>query len=166
MSSGLYLLRQSRNYLGGFALSVAYNHQCYHYTIERDLNEKFAIAGGRSHRTPLDVINFHSQESDGLICLLRKPCNRPHGVEPKIGAFEDIKEKLIRHYVQETWKLKVSTRPVFIFKIFYYIGTFAPTFALFISKVLVRFRICIACHALVPIISHLSVKSVQPTSKG
>ncbi|XP_062870169.1 tyrosine-protein kinase SYK [Trichomycterus rosablanca] len=106
MSNGLYLLRQSRNYLGGFALSVAYNHQCFHYTIEKELNETFVIAGGKWHRTPVDVIDYHSQELDGLVCLLKKPCTRPHGVEPKIGAFEDIKEKLIRHYVQETWKLK------------------------------------------------------------
>uniref|UniRef100_A0A3B1JF59 Tyrosine-protein kinase n=2 Tax=Astyanax mexicanus TaxID=7994 RepID=A0A3B1JF59_ASTMX len=106
MSDGLYLLRQSRNYLGGFALSVAYNRQCYHYTIEKELNETFAIVGGKSHRTPQDVIEYHSQESDGLICLLKKPCNRPRGVQPKVGAFEDVKEKLIRQYVTQTWNLQ------------------------------------------------------------
>uniref|UniRef100_A0A8B9JMZ0 SH2 domain-containing protein n=1 Tax=Astyanax mexicanus TaxID=7994 RepID=A0A8B9JMZ0_ASTMX len=109
MSDGLYLLRQSRNYLGGFALSVAYNRQCYHYTIEKELNETFAIVGGKSHRTPQDVIEYHSQESDGLICLLKKPCNRPRGVQPKVGAFEDVKEKLIRQYVTQTWNLQVSS---------------------------------------------------------
>ncbi|KAM9456596.1 tyrosine-protein kinase SYK isoform 3-T4 [Clarias gariepinus] len=106
MSNGLYLLRQSRNYLGGFALSVAYNHQSYHYTIEREMNDTYAIAGGKSHRTPVDVVEYHAQESDGLVCLLKKPCNRPRGVEPKVGAFEDLKEQLIRQYVQHTWKLK------------------------------------------------------------
>ncbi|XP_060751453.1 tyrosine-protein kinase SYK isoform X4 [Tachysurus vachellii] len=106
MSNGLYLLRQSRSYLGGFALSVAYNHQCYHYTIEREMNDTYAIAGGKSHRTPVDVVDYHAQETDGLVCLLKKPCNRPRGVEPKVGAFEDLKEKLIRQYVQHTWKLK------------------------------------------------------------
>uniref|UniRef100_A0A452UNC0 Tyrosine-protein kinase n=1 Tax=Ursus maritimus TaxID=29073 RepID=A0A452UNC0_URSMA len=35
MSDGLYLLRQSRNYLGGFALSVAHGRKAHHYTIER-----------------------------------------------------------------------------------------------------------------------------------
>ncbi|KAK3550267.1 hypothetical protein QTP86_021325 [Hemibagrus guttatus] len=106
MSNGLYLLRQSRNYLGGFALSVAHSHQCYHYTIEREMNDTYAIAGGKSHRSPVDVVEYHAQESDGLVCLLKKPCNRPRGVEPKVGAFEDLKEKLIRQYVQQTWKLK------------------------------------------------------------
>ncbi|XP_063066623.1 tyrosine-protein kinase SYK isoform X1 [Engraulis encrasicolus] len=105
MSDGLYLMRQSRNYLGGFALSVAYGRQVYHYTIERELNDTYAIAGGKSHRNPVDVIDYHAQEADGLICLLRKPMNRPKGMEPKVGAFEDLKEELIRQYVKQTWSL-------------------------------------------------------------
>ncbi|KAI2660124.1 Tyrosine-protein kinase SYK [Labeo rohita] len=85
---GLYLLRQSRSFLGGFALSVAYGRQFYHYTIEREMNDTYAIAGGKSHRTPIDVIDYHSQESDGLVCLLKKPFNRPRGTEPKGSALE------------------------------------------------------------------------------
>lgn len=105
---GLYLLRQSRSFLGGYALSLSYGRQFYHYTIERELNDTYAIAGGKSHRTPIDVINYHSQESDGLICLLKKPFHRPRGTEPKVGPFEDLKEQLIRQYVEQTWNLKGS----------------------------------------------------------
>ncbi|XP_071773658.2 tyrosine-protein kinase SYK isoform X1 [Centroberyx gerrardi] len=106
MANGLYLLRQSRNYLGGFALSVAYTHHCYHYTIEREPNDTYAIAGGKSHRNPVDVIDYHSQEMDGLVCVLKKPCNRPKNMQPKVGPFEDLKEKLIREYVKQTWNLQ------------------------------------------------------------
>lgn len=106
MGNGLYLLRQSRNYLGGFALSVSHSGRCYHYTIERQPNEMYAIAGGKSHRNPVDVIDYHSQEMDGLVCLLRKPCNRPKNMQPKVGPFEDLKEKLIREYVKQTWNLQ------------------------------------------------------------
>uniref|UniRef100_A0A671Y1R4 Tyrosine-protein kinase SYK n=1 Tax=Sparus aurata TaxID=8175 RepID=A0A671Y1R4_SPAAU len=106
MSNGLYLLRQSRNYLGGFALSVSYSGRCYHYTIEKAPNETYAIAGGKSHRIPVDVIDYHSQEMDGLVCLLKKPCNRPKNMQPKVGPFEDLKEKLIREYVKQTWNLQ------------------------------------------------------------
>uniref|UniRef100_UPI0037E902DD tyrosine-protein kinase SYK isoform X2 n=1 Tax=Semicossyphus pulcher TaxID=241346 RepID=UPI0037E902DD len=104
--NGLYLLRQSRNYLGGFALSVLHASRCYHYTIEREPNETYAIAGGKSHRSPEDVIDYHSQETDGLVCLLKKPCNRPKNMQPKVGPFEDLKEKLIREYVKQTWNLQ------------------------------------------------------------
>ncbi|XP_051764696.1 tyrosine-protein kinase SYK isoform X4 [Ctenopharyngodon idella] len=105
---GLYLLRQSRSFLGGYALSVSYGRQFYHYTIEREMNDMYAIAGGKSHRTPIDVIDYHSQESDGLICLLKKPFPRPRGTEPKVGPFEDLKEQLIRQYVKQTWNLQGS----------------------------------------------------------
>uniref|UniRef100_H3CNS0 Tyrosine-protein kinase n=1 Tax=Tetraodon nigroviridis TaxID=99883 RepID=H3CNS0_TETNG len=106
MADGLYLLRQSRNNLGGFALSVSSSGRSYHYSIERQANETYAIPGGKSHQDPVDVIDYHSQVMDGLVTLLKKPCNRPKNVKPKVGLFEDIKEKLIREYVQQTWNLQ------------------------------------------------------------
>ncbi|KAJ7335628.1 hypothetical protein JRQ81_013569 [Phrynocephalus forsythii] len=106
LSDGLYLLRQSRNYLGGFALSLAHDGRVYHYTIEREISGTYAITGGRSHRSPVELINYHSDEVDGLVCLLRRPCNRPPGVEPKTSQFEDLKENLIREYVKKTWNLQ------------------------------------------------------------
>ncbi|KAG7280790.1 hypothetical protein CRUP_035455, partial [Coryphaenoides rupestris] len=105
MANGSYLLRQSRNYLGGFALSVSYMHKCYHYTIERGSDNRYAIVGGKSHQSPVDVMDYHSQEMDGLVCLLKKPCNRPKNMQPKVGPFEDLKERLIREYVKQTWNL-------------------------------------------------------------
>ena len=110
MSDGLYLLRQSRNYLGGFALSVAHDRKAHHYTIERELNGTYAITGGRAHGSPAELCHYHSQELDGLICLLKKPFNRPPGVQPKTGPFEDLKENLIREYVKQTWNLQVGGR--------------------------------------------------------
>lgn len=107
-ANGLYLLRQSRNNLGSFALSVSFSGRCYHYSIERQANETFAIPGGKSHRDPLEVIDYHAQVADGLVALLKRPCNRPRNVQPKVGLFEDMKEKLIREYVQQTWNLQVS----------------------------------------------------------
>ncbi|KAM8871570.1 tyrosine-protein kinase SYK isoform 2-T4 [Synchiropus picturatus] len=105
LSSGLYLLRQSRNHLGGFALSLSHSGRCYHYTIERQPNERYAIAGGKSHSSPVGVIDFHSQETDGLVCLLKKPCNRPSNMQPKVGRFEDLKEQMILEFVKQTWNL-------------------------------------------------------------
>uniref|UniRef100_A0A8C5LH00 Tyrosine-protein kinase n=1 Tax=Leptobrachium leishanense TaxID=445787 RepID=A0A8C5LH00_9ANUR len=105
-SDGLYLLRQSRSYLGGYALSVAHGKKYYHYTIERELSGTYAIAGGISHISPTELCQYHTQESSGLVSLLKKPYNRPTGVQPKIGPFEDLKENLIREYVRNTWNLE------------------------------------------------------------
>ncbi|XP_075067242.1 tyrosine-protein kinase SYK isoform X2 [Mixophyes fleayi] len=106
MSDGLYLLRQSRSYLGGYALSVSHGRKFYHYTIERELSGTYAIVGGMSHSSPAELCNYHTYESSGLVCLLKRPCNRPSNVQPKIGPFEDLKEHLIREYVQQTWNLQ------------------------------------------------------------
>ncbi|XP_044129257.1 tyrosine-protein kinase SYK isoform X1 [Bufo gargarizans] len=106
LSDGLYLLRQSRSYLGGYALSVSHSRKYYHYTIERELSGTYAITGGISHNSPTELCNYHTHESSGLVCLLKKPCSRPSGVQPKIGPFEDLKENLIREYVQQTWNLQ------------------------------------------------------------
>ncbi|XP_063769749.1 tyrosine-protein kinase SYK isoform X2 [Pseudophryne corroboree] len=106
MSDGLYLLRQSRSYLGGCALSVSHGRKFYHYTIERELSGMYAIVGGISHNSPAELCNYHTHESSGLICLLKRPCNRPSNVQPKIGPFEDLKENLIREYVRQTWNLQ------------------------------------------------------------
>lgn len=108
MVNGLYLLRQSRNNLGGFALSVSFSDRCYHYSIERQANETYAIPGGKTHKHTVDVIDYHSQVMDGLVSLLKRPCNRPKNMKPKVGLFEDMKEKLIREYVQQTWNLQVG----------------------------------------------------------
>lgn len=107
MSNGLYLLRKSRHFLGGYALSLVYDSKVYHYTIEGEMNGSYAIAGGRSHRSPAELINYHSDEVDGLICLLKKPYNRPPGVELKTSPFEDLKDNLIKEYVKQTWNLQV-----------------------------------------------------------
>lgn len=111
MSDGLYLLRQSRNYLGGFALSVAHGRKAHHYAIEREMNGTYAIAGGRTHGSPAELCRYHTQESDGLVCLLKEPFHRPPGVQPKTGPFEDLKESLIRDYVKQTWNLQVRPGP-------------------------------------------------------
>ncbi|KAB1277086.1 Tyrosine-protein kinase SYK [Camelus dromedarius] len=102
-SDGLYLLRQSRTYLGGFALSAAHEHR---HTIERELNGLYAISGGRAHSSPAELCACHSQELDGLVCVLTKPVHRPPGVQPRSGPFEDLKENLIRDYMKQTWNLQ------------------------------------------------------------
>ncbi|XP_061443933.1 tyrosine-protein kinase SYK-like [Rhineura floridana] len=105
LSDGLYLLRQSRNYLGVFALSLVHDSKVYHYIIEREKSGTYAITGGKSHQSPVELIHYHSDEVDGLVCLLKKPCHRPPGVEPKTSQFEDLKENLIRDYAKRRWNL-------------------------------------------------------------
>ncbi|XP_053905771.1 tyrosine-protein kinase ZAP-70 isoform X1 [Cuculus canorus] len=106
MSDGLFLLRQCLRSLGGYVLSMVCNLQFYHYSIERQLNGTYAIAGGKAHCGPEELCEFYSKDADGLCCNLRKPCNRPSGVEPQPGVFDSMRDNMVREYVRQTWKLE------------------------------------------------------------
>uniref|UniRef100_A0A8C3KJX9 Tyrosine-protein kinase n=1 Tax=Calidris pygmaea TaxID=425635 RepID=A0A8C3KJX9_9CHAR len=106
MSDGLFLLRQCLRSLGGYVLSMVCNLQFYHYAIERQMNGTYAIAGGKAHCGPEELCEFYSKDADGLCCTLRKPCNRPSGVEPQPGVFDNMRDNMVREYVRQTWKLE------------------------------------------------------------
>ncbi|KGL77423.1 Tyrosine-protein kinase ZAP-70, partial [Tinamus guttatus] len=106
MSDGLFLLRQCLRSLGGYVLSMVCNLQFYHYSIERHMNGTYAIAGGKAHCGPEELCEFYSKDADGLCCPLRKPCNRPSGVEPQPGVFDSMRDNMVREYVRQTWKLE------------------------------------------------------------
>uniref|UniRef100_A0A6J0SJA2 Tyrosine-protein kinase n=1 Tax=Pogona vitticeps TaxID=103695 RepID=A0A6J0SJA2_9SAUR len=106
MQDGLFLLRQCLRNLGGYVLSVVHKLQFYHYPIERQMNGTFAIAGGKAHCGPEELCEFYSKDSDGLCCTLRKPCNRPDGLDPQPGIFDNIRDNMVREYIRQTWKLE------------------------------------------------------------
>ncbi|XP_070588669.1 tyrosine-protein kinase ZAP-70 [Erythrolamprus reginae] len=106
MADGLFLLRQCLRNLGGYVLSVVHKLLFYHYPIERQMNGTFAISGGKAHCGPEELCEFYSKDADGLCCTLRKPCNRPNGLEPQPGIFDNIRENMVREYVRQTWNLE------------------------------------------------------------
>ncbi|XP_020370542.1 tyrosine-protein kinase ZAP-70 isoform X1 [Rhincodon typus] len=106
MSNGLFLLRLCLRNLGGYVLSVVYDMKVYHYSIERQLNGTYAIAGGKSHCGPEELCAYYARDADGLCCVLLKPCLRPTGVEPKPGVFDSIREHMLREYARQTWNLE------------------------------------------------------------
>lgn len=108
MDDGLFLLRQCIRSLGGYVLSIVWNLEFHHYSIEKQLNGTYCIAGGKPHCGPAELCEFYSKDPDGLVCLLRKPCLRPSDTAIRSGTFENLKEKMMREYVKQTWNLEVS----------------------------------------------------------
>ncbi|KAF5926181.1 hypothetical protein HPG69_011307 [Diceros bicornis minor] len=106
MADGLFLLRQCLRSLGGYVLSLVHNVRFHHFPIERQLNGTYAIAGGKAHCGPAELCEFYSRDPDGLPCNLRKPCNRPSGLEPQPGVFDSLRDAMVRDYVRQTWKLE------------------------------------------------------------
>uniref|UniRef100_G1PNQ8 Tyrosine-protein kinase n=1 Tax=Myotis lucifugus TaxID=59463 RepID=G1PNQ8_MYOLU len=106
MADGLFLLRQCLRSLGGYVLSLVHDVRFHHFSIERQLNGTYAIAGGKAHCGPAELCEFYSRDPDGLPCNLRKPCNRPSGLEPQPGVFDCLRDAMVRDYVRQTWKLE------------------------------------------------------------
>lgn len=106
MADGLFLLRQCLRSLGGYVLSLVHDVRFHHFPIERQLNGTYAIAGGKAHCGPAELCQFYSQDPDGLPCNLRKPCNRPPGLDPQPGVFDCLRDAMVRDYVRQTWKLE------------------------------------------------------------
>lgn len=106
MADGLFLLRQCLRSLGGYVLSLVHEVRFHHFPIERQLNGTYAIAGGKAHCGPAELCEFYSRDPDGLPCNLRKPCNRPSGLEPQPGVFDNLRDAMVRDYVRQTWKLE------------------------------------------------------------
>uniref|UniRef100_A0A674MH83 Tyrosine-protein kinase n=1 Tax=Takifugu rubripes TaxID=31033 RepID=A0A674MH83_TAKRU len=106
MDDGLFLLRQCIRSLGGYVLSVVWNLEFHHYSIEKQLNGTYSMAGGKPHCGPAELCEFHSKDPDGLVCLLRKPCLRPPDMPIRAGTFDTMKEKMVREYVKQTWNLE------------------------------------------------------------
>ncbi|XP_069784767.1 tyrosine-protein kinase ZAP-70 isoform X2 [Narcine bancroftii] len=106
MTDGLFLLRVCLRNLGGYVLSLVFDQKTYHYSIERQLNGTYAIAGGKPHCGPEELCEYYSKDADGLCFALRKPCLRPAGVEPKPGVYDNIRENMLREYARQTWNLE------------------------------------------------------------
>lgn len=107
MSDGLFLLRQCIRSLGGYVLSVVWNLEFHHYSVEKQLNETYCIAGGgKPHCGPAELCEFYSKDPDGLVCTLRKPCLRSPDTPIKTGVFDNLRDNMLREYVKKTWNLE------------------------------------------------------------
>uniref|UniRef100_A0A4W6CTA2 Tyrosine-protein kinase n=1 Tax=Lates calcarifer TaxID=8187 RepID=A0A4W6CTA2_LATCA len=106
MADGLFLLRQCLRSLGGYVLSVVWNLEFHHYSIEKQLNGTYCIVGGKPHCGPAELCEFYSKDADGLVCTLKKPCLRSPDTQIQSGVFDSLKENMLREYVRQTWNLE------------------------------------------------------------
>ncbi|XP_041863312.1 tyrosine-protein kinase ZAP-70 [Melanotaenia boesemani] len=106
MSDGLFLLRQCLRSLGGYVLSVVWNLDFHHYSIEKQLNGTYSIAGGKPHCGPAELCEFYSKDADGLVCMLKKPCLRSPDTPIRTGVFDKMRDNMLREYVKQTWNLE------------------------------------------------------------
>ncbi|KAK5869660.1 hypothetical protein PBY51_024362 [Eleginops maclovinus] len=106
MVDGMFLLRQCLRSLGGYVLSVVFNLEFNHYSIDKQLNGTYCITGGKPHCGPAELCEFYSKDPEGLVCILRKPCLRSPDTPIRPGVFDTMRENMMREYVKQTWNLE------------------------------------------------------------
>ena len=83
---GLFLLRESMQEIGQYALSIFDNNNIVHYKILRLEDHTVALINnkkqGQSFIGPIELINHYKNENDNLITKPRIPCDRPMGIQP------------------------------------------------------------------------------------
>ena len=74
-SYGSYLIRESENTPGGYALSVRDRDRVQHYKIRQsNRNQEFYITPYSMFKSLQDLITHYQQQADGLCVNLRNPC--------------------------------------------------------------------------------------------
>uniref|UniRef100_A0A674DK86 Tyrosine-protein kinase n=1 Tax=Salmo trutta TaxID=8032 RepID=A0A674DK86_SALTR len=106
MADGLFLLRQCLRSLGGYVISLVWDLDFHHYSVEKQLNGTYCIAGSKPHCGPAELCEFYSKDSDGLVCNLKKPCLRSPDNPIRAGVFDNLRDNMLREYVRQTWNLE------------------------------------------------------------
>ena len=76
-SVGSYLIRESENTPGGYALSVRDRDEVKHYRIYQSNNQEFYVTPRCMFKTLQDLVAHYQQDADGLCITLKNPCVFP-----------------------------------------------------------------------------------------
>ena len=81
-ADGLFLLRDKRNSIGSYALSVCFEMSIKHFAIIRQDDERVKIEGGNSFYGPIEVINNFINNADNHSCKPSFEFLRPKNTKP------------------------------------------------------------------------------------
>ncbi|CAG5128976.1 unnamed protein product [Candidula unifasciata] len=73
---GLYLLRESITPLGNFSLSMAFQGNIVHYSIEKKIDGQYTIADDMAFTDPVALIHHYQSGHCGFVTVPRFPCSR------------------------------------------------------------------------------------------
>ncbi len=90
--NGLFLLRELVQEAGSYALSMCHKGEIHHYKIVRQDDGMVKIDKGRKFVGPIELIKYHQQEQDGLVCKPSIACDRPKGTMPIYYLFVNDSE--------------------------------------------------------------------------
>lgn len=103
---GLYLIRERGQPKGTYVLGLCNSNKIYHYLFEENAHGQLSIKAGRPFDNLMAVVNFYSQKKEGLMCVLKKPCDVSlFEYRPK---FENNKNILLHPEIQQQLRRTLS----------------------------------------------------------
>jgi hypothetical protein len=88
LNDGLFLLRESMDEIGNYALSIFHDNEITHYKICRDEDCKCVLLNrgikSKPFNDPIELIEHLKKEPDNLLInqIPKIPCSRPRGIQP------------------------------------------------------------------------------------
>ena len=120
--NGTFLFRERGGCKSEYVLGILYEGKAYHYLFSTDREGKLSIKTGKKFLNMMQIVEYYSLKSDGLLCKLTTPCNidsfqvRPSkGEDYNILLDPDIQSELRRRVTlseKELKKLQTAKRPV------------------------------------------------------
>ncbi|XP_046858703.1 tyrosine-protein kinase CSK-like [Xenia sp. Carnegie-2017] len=83
---GLFLVRESTNYPGDYALCVCYHAKVEHYHVMYDKKDQLTVDEESSFSNLTQLVNHYIKGADGLICRLKKPLEKQGTLAVSVDA--------------------------------------------------------------------------------
>eukprot|EP00794_Sanderia_malayensis_P007957 gene7957-8815_t len=88
---GTFLFRERGGDRGHYVLGVLHDGKAYHYLFSPDEEGKLSIKSGRKFLNLMQIVEYYSQKSDGLLCKLASPCNVDQfQIRPRTASKQNI----------------------------------------------------------------------------
>lgn len=120
--NGTFLFRERGGGKKEYVLGIKHEGKAYHYLFSSDSSGKFSIRSGRKFPNLMQIVDYYTTKSDGLLCKLTTPCNvdvyqvKPSAkVKHNVLLDPDIQTELRRRVTKsqvELKKLQKAKRPV------------------------------------------------------
>ncbi|XP_065069425.1 tyrosine-protein kinase SYK-like [Rhopilema esculentum] len=73
--NGCFLFRERGGGKSEYVLGVLHDGKAYHYLFSVDAEGKLSIKAGRKFLNLMQIVDYYTQKSDGLLCKLTVPCD-------------------------------------------------------------------------------------------
>ena len=89
--NGTFLFRERGGGRNEYVLGILHEGKAFHYLFSTDSEGKLSIKTGKKFINLMQIVEYYSLKSDGLLCKLSTPCNiDSYQVRPSQGANSNI----------------------------------------------------------------------------